>query len=281
MTIGRVMDWTEARLDAIKAREEEEDEDEEREKERERGRPAATPTSAPTTNLVAKPDTRKATTSGTSASGERTKVTVCFFPLRKHFINNIFFFLQPPSLPTSHSPTARSIALPSERSSPSPSSTTTTLRPTQRPTRSRPHTTKGDPPNSSASQVPPFNLISESHPPTSQPFPDTPITIGAGAKRRHAMMMILDSGSTPVSIGGSSMPPPSPSGPGNINGVYSGSPNHTAGLGMNRRRTRSTRSLTHQAHQQPQNQNINMIQVASEAMDIEEDGRERKRVARR
>ena len=90
MTIGRVMDWTEARLDAIKAREEEEDE--EREKERERGRPAATPTSAPTTNLVAKPDTRKATTSGTSASGERTKVTVCFFPLRKHFINNNFFF---------------------------------------------------------------------------------------------------------------------------------------------------------------------------------------------
>jgi hypothetical protein len=48
MTIGRVMDWTEARLEAIKSREEEEDEDEEREKEKERGRPpAATPSAAP------------------------------------------------------------------------------------------------------------------------------------------------------------------------------------------------------------------------------------------
>lgn len=36
MTIGRVMDWIEARVDAIRAREEEEDEDEEREKDKER-----------------------------------------------------------------------------------------------------------------------------------------------------------------------------------------------------------------------------------------------------
>lgn len=36
MTIGRVMDWVEARVDAIRAREEEEDEDEEREKDKER-----------------------------------------------------------------------------------------------------------------------------------------------------------------------------------------------------------------------------------------------------
>lgn len=34
MTIGKVMDWTEARVDAIKAREEEEEEDEEREKDK-------------------------------------------------------------------------------------------------------------------------------------------------------------------------------------------------------------------------------------------------------
>ncbi|KAI0311116.1 hypothetical protein OF83DRAFT_1069354 [Amylostereum chailletii] len=34
MTIGRVMDWVEARLDAVKAREEEEEEEEERERER-------------------------------------------------------------------------------------------------------------------------------------------------------------------------------------------------------------------------------------------------------
>jgi hypothetical protein len=33
MTVGRIMDWVEARLDAVKAREEEEDEEEERERE--------------------------------------------------------------------------------------------------------------------------------------------------------------------------------------------------------------------------------------------------------
>jgi hypothetical protein len=38
MTIGRIMDWIEARMEAVKAREEEEDEDEEREKEKERAR---------------------------------------------------------------------------------------------------------------------------------------------------------------------------------------------------------------------------------------------------
>jgi protein involved in temperature-dependent protein secretion len=32
--VGRIMDWVEARLDAVKAREEEEDEEEEKEKER-------------------------------------------------------------------------------------------------------------------------------------------------------------------------------------------------------------------------------------------------------
>lgn len=37
MTIGKVMDWIEARMEAIKSREEEEDEEEEKERERERG----------------------------------------------------------------------------------------------------------------------------------------------------------------------------------------------------------------------------------------------------
>ena len=41
MTIGKVMDWTEARVDAIKAREEEEEEDEEREKDKDRPPPSA------------------------------------------------------------------------------------------------------------------------------------------------------------------------------------------------------------------------------------------------
>lgn len=46
MTIGKVMDWTEARVDAIKAREEEEDEDEEREKDKERSTPTTAPSAA-------------------------------------------------------------------------------------------------------------------------------------------------------------------------------------------------------------------------------------------
>ncbi len=48
MSIGRIMDYIEARLEAIKSREEEEDEDEEkdRERDRERARQSATPTTA-------------------------------------------------------------------------------------------------------------------------------------------------------------------------------------------------------------------------------------------
>ena len=38
MTVGRILDWIEARMEAVRSREEEEDEDEEREKERERAR---------------------------------------------------------------------------------------------------------------------------------------------------------------------------------------------------------------------------------------------------
>lgn len=49
LSIGRILDWTEARIEAIKARGEEEDEDEEREKEKERARggPPSTNATAP------------------------------------------------------------------------------------------------------------------------------------------------------------------------------------------------------------------------------------------
>jgi len=70
MTIGRVMDWIEARLDAIKSREEEEDEDEEREKERERGRPPA--------STGAKPDNKPAKPSVPGASTTRPKDQVLY-----------------------------------------------------------------------------------------------------------------------------------------------------------------------------------------------------------
>lgn len=70
MTIGRVMDWTEARLEAIRSREEEEDEDEEREKDKDRTRPPAGTRSA-----SHKPDD-KVPPSGPSMPERVTKVDV-------------------------------------------------------------------------------------------------------------------------------------------------------------------------------------------------------------
>lgn len=55
MTIGRVMDWTEARLEAIRSREEEEDEEEEKEKAGVRSRSAMT-TSKPETKVTKVPN---------------------------------------------------------------------------------------------------------------------------------------------------------------------------------------------------------------------------------
>lgn len=75
MTIGRVMDWIEARLDAIKSREEEEDEDEERERERDRGRATANaPAKSDPGALKAQPATNPPPSPPSSA---RQKEYVC------------------------------------------------------------------------------------------------------------------------------------------------------------------------------------------------------------
>lgn len=66
MTIGRVMDWTEARLDAIKALEEDEDEDEEREKDKDRTRSNIPPSS--------KPEPRRSTVAAPRATTSTSKV---------------------------------------------------------------------------------------------------------------------------------------------------------------------------------------------------------------
>jgi len=86
------------------------------------------------------------------------------------------------------------------------------------------------------------------------------------------MMMMLDSGPSSISIapgGGSSSVVSS----GTVTTSTMGAPS-----GVVRRRTRSARNP---GQHQVQNQNINVIQIASEAMDVEEEGRERKRIARR
>ncbi|KAG7443765.1 uncharacterized protein BT62DRAFT_1078253 [Guyanagaster necrorhizus] len=228
MSIGRVMDWIDARLDAVKSRQEEEVEEEEKEKERGRKSVAT----APPSEAKVKAEPKE----------------------------------QIPPMPTSNSPWPRV-----QRPSPQPSTPSppppppSTLRQTQRSThRAKPTSSfkgGGDSPTISpplrASDYP-FNLVSDdtlSVP--SFPVPD----VVAGAKRRHAVMMMLDSSSSPVSTA-STTP----------------SSNHGSGSGGNRRRTRSTRSTASHL----QNQNVNSIQLSSEAMDIEDDnGRERKRVARR
>jgi hypothetical protein len=87
------------------------------------------------------------------------------------------------------------------------------------------------------------------------------------------MMMMLDSGPSSISIapgGGSSSVVSSA---GAVTTSTMGAPS-----GVVRRRTRSARNA---GQHQVQNQNINVIQIASEAMDVEEEGRERKRIARR
>ncbi|KAJ3885887.1 hypothetical protein GG344DRAFT_91122 [Lentinula edodes] len=248
MTIGKVMDWIEARMEAIKSREEEEDEEEERERERDR-----------------------ATTSTANTAGPATAAN--------------------PSLITNHASD-----LPGQSQSPSPPPAT--LRQAQRAhnkssrTQAQP---KGDSSLPSSPLVPSVdrsalhnpttfnNFVSEDHavfpsvasssPPllsTLSSFPDHVPAVTAGAKRRHAVMMMLDSSSTsssPASVGSSTSTP-------------SGTPpliHSHLGVGS-RRRTRSTRSTNHSL-----GLNVN-LGLASEAMDVEEDGpggRERKRVARR
>ncbi|KAM6493045.1 hypothetical protein JOM56_011179 [Amanita muscaria] len=242
MSIGRIMDWTEARLQALKQKEEEEEEEEEKEKEkeRERGKPA-TATTAPA------PSATKVTKSSSNAHSSRTKDTKS-------------------SMSPVSSPLQRTVDPPSISSS-------VPMRPAQRVIKPRP-SAKGDgsSPYVGLPSAHSFDFFAEPRQ-AMMSSPSSNFTdISAGAKRRHAMMMMLDAASTPVSIDGSSGPP-SPA----IHHVS----NHLASSngmqlapGLGRRRTRSSRiSSQHQM----QNQAINL-----DAMDVEEEnGRERKRVARR
>ncbi|KAF9528761.1 hypothetical protein CPB83DRAFT_853715 [Crepidotus variabilis] len=239
MTIGRVMDRIEARLEAIRATEEDEDEDEEREKDKERPvapgttsrAPAVAPATPSSTKIVAKklPSQRSKDTAPPNNSNTRQS--------SEHSSSSLS---PPPSAP---------LALPSKtlkmRTLPSHSTSSNGT-----PHRSEPFPTTN-----------PSTPVSFSEPP--------PIVFNAGTKRRHAMMMMLDASSPTLSIS-----------PGTASSSSTGSPATGPGSGsvIGRRRTRSSRNI---GQHQSQNQNINLIQVASEAMDIEEDGRERKRVARR
>lgn len=73
MTIGKVMDWIEARLEAVKSREEEEDEEEERERTKNGASSANATSSKSTTNTAAKASTAEGVPVAT-----RPKDQVCF-----------------------------------------------------------------------------------------------------------------------------------------------------------------------------------------------------------
>jgi hypothetical protein len=80
MTVGRILDWIEARMEAVKSREEEEDEDEERDKDRERAR--VTPPST-------RSDAHKDTHSFPSSSSQKPSQTSASYrpddgPVRYH-----------------------------------------------------------------------------------------------------------------------------------------------------------------------------------------------------
>ncbi|CAL1697423.1 unnamed protein product [Somion occarium] len=240
MSIGRIMDYVEARLEAIQSQEEEEDEDEEREKERGRSAPVVAPSRTAATSTTPKSPIAPSTISG------RQKDQVLSMPLTPH---------TPSSLTNAHSPL-----------SPSPVS----FRPTSAPIQPTNHTYRAMKSKLSAvttakdtsifSPLPSTSFNTDAArtlssgetaftspvsilPPMSASPTDTAFSdISTGMKRRHNAMM-LDSGPGVPSL--------------NVSAA--------------RRRTRSTRGAV-----QDQNQT-----QGTDDMDVEEEGRERKRVARR
>ncbi|KAF8716580.1 hypothetical protein AX14_009172 [Amanita brunnescens Koide BX004] len=243
VTIGRVMDWTEARLEALKQKDEEEEEDEEREKERKPSTASAAPASAP----PSVPKVSKSASQNISNNIARLKDAKVISPISEPSNS--------PVIPTS----------------------APLIRPPQRPMKPRP-STKGDGSSPYVSLPPPhpFDFITDPRqammPMAPSNMSDGTLSVSAGVKRRHAMMMMLDAAAPPVSMGGGTSGPPS-SGHhmSNLSAVGNGLPLVPA---LGRRRARSSRVTSQQQ------QALNLL--SAEAMDVEEEnGRDRKRVARR
>jgi hypothetical protein len=246
MTIGRIMDWVEARLEAIRSADEEEQEEQEREEEKEEKRGSA-PTMGVSSRSAAEPRAVKAPATVPPTSYRREQViTSPHFPSTRTPTNSSS---QTTILPTPGSPRSH----PTE-----PSSPILAPRPPQRSrTRiaSKPESYIQPPtPSTENGSLSSDHLTSPS---------DTPFPVAAGAKRRHAMMMMLDSTSpTSVTALGSGVGLPSTTGTGSMPG---------------RRRIRNSKASSGAL----QNHALNITPQATEAMEVEEDGRERKRVARR
>ncbi|KAH0834255.1 hypothetical protein J3R83DRAFT_11611 [Lanmaoa asiatica] len=271
MTVGRILDWIEARMEAVKSREEEEDEDEEREKDRERAR--VTPPST-------RSDVHKDSHSFPSSSSQKPSQTTSTSyrpddgPVRYHPLNNPVRYLissQPAPAPlTPNSPVlSNNINLPNHPSSPSPTmtparSTITSTNP--RITKARPPNPRKDISDTASSPLTSFTSFPLASSENLFRVPAiTPITtlpdadFSAGAKRRHAVMMMLDATSSTAAV--DVLSPSGSSTPSTV----------TSTSGNSRRRTRSQRSAGH----------VQFPVQSGDSMDVEEDGPQRKRVTRR
>lgn len=160
MNVGRIMDWVEARLDAVKAREEEEDEEEEREG-----------------------------GSSSAANNGRTAAAVAVVkpskPVQKE---SLVMGLATPNSPPSRS----SQQLPAHPQTPSPSSSNSlSSGATSHPHHKR---SRKDSPPTGLQPLPTLSLTDMgSHLTVSNSNRDSNEAITTGAKRRHAVMMMLDS----------------------------------------------------------------------------------------
>ncbi|OSC98347.1 hypothetical protein PYCCODRAFT_1439381 [Trametes coccinea BRFM310] len=241
VTIGRIMDYIEARLEAIKAREEEEDEEEERAAKAGPSAPKPKPHSptlpptrardppvltapptpyTPSTMDSARPYVAPALASPTPAVMPLRPVSAPIQPLPRPSKSRLIPSVNPKDL--------SSVPLPS--SGPVPFSFS--------------------PPPVTDVTVPALSAVT----PSPDPTPATPPLTMPMKRRRE--VHISDAG-TPV-----------------VGAATDGGAGAGSGAGTSRRRTRSWRSAADQAGAQHQ-------QVAGEAMDVEEEGPQRKRVARR
>lgn len=266
MTIGRIMDYIEARLEAIKSREEEEDEDEEKERERERERErncasgqVKAPSGTPSTSKPAAPPLRSREYVSTCDSTFRT-----LYPLFSVQVSSAPMTPLTPTSLVSTSTHARPASTP-----PSPPSLYRPLLPPQsllRSSKSRLFAVSNANPKDSivSPAAAPFSAtllpstgdpsVAIINPPTELAFPSMtpPVAPEAtGTKRRHAAMTAESTG---------------PSNP-------------IQSVSVPRRRIRSSRTGT--LNTVRENYDQNQSQASSDAMEVEEDGRERKRVARR
>ncbi|KAK2460430.1 hypothetical protein APHAL10511_007595 [Amanita phalloides] len=280
MTIGRVMDWTEARLEALKQKDDEEEEEEDREKDR---KPATTTAAPASSSAPPAPPAPKPAKSSPRPKEVKPASPASFSPMP--------ILPDPPSTATS-----------SPSSTPPTFSAPLPLRAAQRPTKPRP-STKGDG-SAPYGNLPPahaFDFFADPRPsaltamPVSVPGQNgvvaaaaEALSAGAGAKRRHAMMMMLDAAS-PATAATDHHPLNHLN---HLNHLHHAHHHHhlhhhslalaAAGgggvpstPGAGRRRERRSRVNTQQS------QAINLLS-ADVMMDVEEEnGRERKRVARR